>query len=315
VALIATYEEMLGPVRKRSIDLIKCDVCGTEKEFVRKRKKDAERRTCGKSCASRLRKHKQVEKVCLYCNEKFSVDFIERSKKCCSYSCTRKLGTVIEKQCLNCGASFQSRVKKNRKFCRTECAYEYRLSRRVMSICQICNEKFSVIPSRAHCVMYCSVDCQAAAFMGEGNPFYGRKHSEQTKKQLSESIKKAWIDGKFEDMGSARISWYEFTDRAGRKMRLYGTWELRFAKFLDDGEYEFIAHPKPISYIDAAGEKHSYFPDFFVKGWTGRDCFIDTKNEFVYANSHQKFVDIRKSNAELDIVILREKDLKSLGVI
>jgi hypothetical protein len=132
---------------------------------------------------------------------------------------------------------------------------------------------------------------------------------------LSSSVQAAWRDGKFNAVAFNGVKWYDYTDRLNRHLRLHGTWELAFAKFLDDEGYEFDVHPKCMEYFDAGGKRHLYFPDFFVKGWKDKDAFLDTKNEFIYLKSIEKFECIRRDNPDVNIIIIREHELKELGVI
>lgn len=60
---------------------------------------------------------------------------------------------------------------------------------------------------------------------GEGNPFYGRKHTEETKKKLSESRKKTHNTPQFLEKHRQRYAkqrWY-FIDPSGEKVTVEGS--------------------------------------------------------------------------------------------
>src|SRR3990167_7839912 len=210
-----------------------------------------------------------------------------------------------------------------------------RKSHREVRSCIRCDKEFCVFPcdKRQTCSLkctnrllhyviqhrqeakYCGTSCQNEAYSGEGNPYYGRKHSTETREQLSSSLKNAWVEGKFDDVIFTNVKWYDYVDAQGRKHHVQGTWELSFVTWLDEKGFEFESHPSPLTYTIADGSEHLYFPDFWVKGWNGEDAYVDPKNEFVFALSNEKFEMIRKSNPEENIVILREYELKQLGVL
>lgn len=64
---------------------------------------------------------------------------------------------------------------------------------RIRKQCQICKKEFLVIPSRENIAKYCSRKCRFVGMrkqlQGENNPFYGKKHSEETRKKLSKNGK------------------------------------------------------------------------------------------------------------------------------
>lgn len=71
-----------------------------------------------------------------------------------------------------------------------------RLRRRFAVTCEVCGREFYVSPSRlkmaqqrGSTVRYCSVKCRSKAHTGEGNPFWGKRHSEDFIRRQRERIK------------------------------------------------------------------------------------------------------------------------------
>lgn len=71
--------------------------------------------------------------------------------------------------------------------------------------------------------------------MGSGNPMYGKKLSENTKKKLSKKMKENILTGKFTpNIQNSRTHWQ--SSYGGKKFR--SSWEALFYKFNQDYEYE-----------------------------------------------------------------------------
>jgi len=258
--------------------------------------------------------HREV-RSCIRCDKEFCV-FPCDKRQTCSLKCTNRLLHYVIHRCEHCGKEreIQRKMAEKRRYCGRECFAQARLATRIEKKCLQCETVFYVIPHRQE-AKYCGISCQNEAYSGEGNPYYGRKHSTETREQLSSSLKNAWVEGKFDDVIFTNVKWYDYVDVQGRKHHVQGTWELSFVTWLDEKGFEFESHPAPLTYAAADGSEHLYFPDFWVKDWNGEDAYVDPKNEFVFALSNEKFEMIRKSNPEENIVILREYELKQLGVL
>jgi hypothetical protein len=135
---------------------------------------------------------------------------------------------------------------------------------------------------------------------------------EAFRKQTSESTRKAWRDGKFEGTRVGKCKWHDFTRSDGTACKLQGTWELGYAKWLDNQGTRFIAHRGRIAYIDSTGAVRSYYPDFYLPD---TDVYVDVKNEFHFHLNEEKWEQIRKSNPDIKIILLFKEDLQKLGAI
>jgi hypothetical protein len=130
-------------------------------------------------------------------------------------------------------------------------------------------------------------------------------------KIVSEYTKKAWSEGKFDGVKVGRSKWYHYEHSNGKIYKVQGKYEYHFIEWLDKNKMEFECHPKKLKYIDAKGEWHSYLPDFFVNEW---DCYVEIKNKYHMTQQIEKFEMILKSNTNIKLKILLEKDLEELGI-
>lgn len=107
--------------------------------------------------------------------------------------------------CENCGKPFYVKPAKLDEFrrgnqhslcCSYECSYQLRrgrpnlaLRRRVTLTCEICGKTFEETAVHAESRRFCSIACKAeyqrTALTGESNPFYGRQHSEETRRKIA----------------------------------------------------------------------------------------------------------------------------------
>lgn len=150
--------------------------------------------------------------------------------------------------CENCGKPFYAKSYKMEELqegvrhslcCSRECAYQVRQGRpvlarrrRVTLTCEICGKSFEETVVHAENRRFCSIACKAeyqrTALLGEGNPYYGHRHSEETRQKISQNHVR-W-HGK--DHPNWRGGAKELTI-AIRKSRLYKEW--RDAVFRRDG--------------------------------------------------------------------------------
>ena len=122
-------------------------------------------------------------------------------------------------------------------------------------------------------------------FSGENNPMYDKKHTEESLKKMRIAAKKNVRRGKDSNFYGkppkhGRGSWYECKD--GSKVWMRSSWEVRFAKYLDDNNIDWLYEIKkfPIHYLDKDG---TYTPDFYlikenkyieIKGWWRDDAKV-----------------------------------------
>lgn len=104
--------------------------------------------------------------------------------------------------------------------------------------------------------------------------------------------------------------WFDFVDKQGNKHRVQGTYELAFAKKMDELNINFISHPHGIKYTKNNKTVY-YFPDFYIPS---KNLYIDTKAKYYFENSKEKFHLIREQLPSLNLLILTEKFLFAFGI-
>lgn len=95
----------------------------------------------------------------------------------------------------------------------------------------------------------------------------------QYRKMLSEHMTKAWKNGKYDHVNVGKCKWYSYTKKDGSTCKLQGTWELKYAKWLDEHDVQFIAHRGRISYV-LNGNDRAYYPDFYL---VNDNLYVDVK--------------------------------------
>lgn len=131
------------------------------------------------------------------------------------------------------------------------------------------------------------------------------------RKKISIYTKKAWADGKYDNVKVGRCKWYSYTNKKGIVYKVQGTYELKFINWLDNNNLTFKVHKNNIKYLDDNNDYHLYYPDFFVEEW---DSYVEIKSNYYYELSKNKIKNIIKSNPKLKLIVLKEKEMRELGI-
>lgn len=170
---------------------------------------------CSKKCFN-IGRVTSINIACKICNKKFKVEQCElKTKKFCSNKC-RNIGLTkpfLIKKCLECNKEFKikgEKTFKKRKFCSEKCQHDsYRnviKTKRISRECINCKIKFEIKETLVEHGkgIYCSRKCHdeylKISYIGEGNPVFGTKHSEERKKQISDNTKKMWLSDEFRNL-------------------------------------------------------------------------------------------------------------------
>lgn len=86
----------------------------------------------------------------------------------------------------------------------------------------------------------------------------------------------------------------------GTEIYLQSSYEIRFAKLLDELEFEWC-RPPSLHWVDELGKPHRYYPDFLVG-----NIYIDTKNDYLAVKDKPKIDAVIKQN-NVDIRVVTEK--------
>lgn len=122
------------------------------------------------------------------------------------------------------------------------------------------------------------------------------------RKKISDLTKKAWAEGKFDNVKVGICKWYVYNHSNGKKYKVQGTWELAFIKWLDEQNIDFICHRGKLEY-KLNGEKKTYHPDFFIHSW---NCYVDIKNNYHYSINIDKFEALKKEGYNIKIIFKEE---------
>lgn len=230
----------------------------------------------------------------------------------------------IELICKNCQKIFIVPYKaRTRKFCSRECVNLYQVGSRNPAYGKTYrtkdkNPEWAKKVSDTH-LLRCHIS-------GDKNPMKNKevaakvgasrsekfKNDDSFRKSVSDLVKKAWEDGKYDGVSVGKCKWYKFTKKDGTTCNTQGSWELAYANWLDKQDIVFIAHRGKLSYIDADGSRRSYYPDFFLPE---TNEFIDIKNRYHFSLNNEKWNQIRSSNPDIKLVLLFEEDLKEKGIL
>lgn len=106
----------------------------------------------------------------------------------------------------------------------------------------------------------------------------GKKHSEESKKKTSNSMRKLIQEGNREySFFHRKTYWFDGE-------RLDSSYELRVAQELKEHKIKFEAHPKGLNYIGADRVIRTYFPDFYLEDF---DIYLDPKNAFLLSEKYK----------------------------
>jgi hypothetical protein len=132
----------------------------------------------------------------------------------------------------------------------------------------------------------------------------GRRTEEERKKigrKLSETIKKKVIEGTWH-LSYSTTKRYEY-----KGVSLQGTWELKYAQWLDFNGIVWRRPTETFPYF-FEGKEHRYTPDFYLPEM---NCYIEIKGcETAKDKAKQKYFP-----KELRLIVLKKEELESLGII
>ena len=129
------------------------------------------------------------------------------------------------------------------------------------------------------------------------------RHSEEMKKELSRIVHKRIDDGKF-ILSCGRAKKVQYESKMAGNICVHGTWELKFAKWCDDNEVQFVKNKIGFKYMYSDGKEHTYFPDFNI---TKLDLFVEVKG---YETEKDK---MKWSQFPYKLVVLKREQINRLN--
>lgn len=131
------------------------------------------------------------------------------------------------------------------------------------------------------------------------------KYTDLRIKKLSESISKT-VYKKIED-GTWHNSFSKSRTHEYNGMKFYGTWELKYAKYLDENFIKWIKNKDKFKYF-FDNKNRTYTPDFYL---FGSDCYIEIKG-YETEKDRAKWNQFPKNKK---LVVLKGKELFNMGII
>lgn len=123
--------------------------------------------------------------------------------------------------------------------------------------------------------------------------------------------REAWAAGKFDGVPVGKCKWYPHTKPDGSVVKLQGTWEVAFARWMDTNRIDYKAHRGRIPFIGSDGTEHSYYPDFYIPQ---SRMYVDVKGAFWDSEQAEKIDLIRKSNPKLNLFIANKEIFKEFRI-
>ena len=123
---------------------------------------------------------------------------------------------------------------------------------------------------------------------------------EKCSKQMKLRYKNGW------ESKAGRCKKIDYESKIAGKIKIDGTWELKFAQYLDSINVIWYRNKKRWKYIGLDGKEHTYCPDFYVNDWLS---FIEIKG-------YETDLDRCKWNQfPENLKIFKRKELKELQII
>jgi hypothetical protein len=123
--------------------------------------------------------------------------------------------------------------------------------------------------------------------------------------------REAWASGKYDGVKTGLCKWYDHIKHDGTLIKLQGTWEVAYARYLDEQNINYVAHKGYWKYVGEDNKEHTYHPDFYL---VDEDLTIDIKGAFWDSQQENKINYIVSSNPDKKLKILRREDLDELGI-
>lgn len=134
--------------------------------------------------------------------------------------------------------------------------------------------------------------------------FKGKRHSEKTKRELSEHAIRNELGGHT----SKKCIYYKKKD--GIIVYLQSSWEEKLAILFDDMKVQWH-RPKYIIWKDKNGTSHRYYADFYLPDY---NLYFDPKNSFLRHKDKNKIECVEKQN-NVKIIVLDLSDITKSNIL
>lgn len=183
--------------------------------------------------------------------------------------------------------------------------------------CKHCKKEIEglSVANKANHSRWCLENPKRSTYGGGGCK---QMNTEEVKAKRAAGIKKAYADGKYDNLVRKGNVGYKHTDASkalisqkalaskhrrlirsireyvkkdGTSVMLDSSWEEALAKRLDDLEVDWNRPEEPIPYIASDGKIHNYFPDFYLPEY---DLYLDPKNPAAMVAQKDKLECLKK---------------------
>ncbi len=156
----------------------------------------------------------------------------------------------------------------------------------------------------------------SASNSGKDNPFYGKKHKEETLIVMRETAKKNVRRGKesnfYGKINHGRGQW--FYPRQGPKIWMRSSWEIKYAIFLTIREIDWIYEYKsfPVTYnYNGYSYTGTYTPDFYL---VNTNEYIEVKG-YWRGDAYSKYKAFRNQYPNFKIQVFDKVKMKKFGIL
>lgn len=142
----------------------------------------------------------------------------------------------------------------------------------------------------------------------KGHPGHpGRPHTAKTRQKMSQLASERVSSNRY------HAKWYEVINPSdGTVVKVQGTWEKRFAEWLNEKKMKWTRPRAPIFWKKPGDPvMHAYHPDFYL---CDTDLYVEIKG-CIWHDVAVKLASVVEQNAGLDLVVLTKPHLKRLGVL
>lgn len=130
------------------------------------------------------------------------------------------------------------------------------------------------------------------------------------KENLRSKFQAKWAAGDYDGIRVGQCKWHELKLRDGSCIRVQGSWEYAYAKWMDENGICFQAHTGKLHFVDHDGVDHSYLPDFVLDDGT----FVDVKNPY-YELLHAEKLDLVRQQNDVKILVVGKLKMDELGLL
>jgi hypothetical protein len=239
--------------RKRNRYEVICEYC--KKLF---KTSNQQTRLCSPACINTItKKHDDIKKKCIECDNDFYTSYIRRRKQFCSYSCatTHKNKNRTEETNIKISETIKN------QFASGERIHPF--------MGKILTEQHKQRISEERIIK--------GSAAGKHNPMFGKNHSIKTKEQISETRSNRMVNGDYKTW-FCKGTYYSL--KINKNINYKSSWEKQVIQFLDKDEKVISFSYEPIRVPYLFEIKRHYIPDLLITYKDGNQKLIEIKPSY-----------------------------------